>query len=337
MIPDEMLAKVFAKKIPIDVQFELTWRCNQTCLHCYQFSGTKDELSTREVKDIISQLAEAGTLYLSFTGGEPLLRKDFWEIADFAFKKHFVLLLQTNGILINAEAAKKIAELNFFAVHISILGATAETHDRITKIPGSFEKVLKAVELLRRQRVKVILNLTLMKQNFQEYSEIRKLKDKLDILIRVSPYIFCKNDGSSFSEEVCLDDFELKQLFLELKKEVKGEPLNNWGLVCNFSWCVCTINAKGEVYPCVAVPLVSGDLKKDSFSNIWKKSKVLEKIRSESTVVPKQCQDCNLSDWCFRCSGFSYLENGGLFSCSREARRFAKIIKEVNEYEEAKV
>ncbi len=337
MIPDEMMQKIFDKKIPVDVQFELTWRCNQTCIHCYQFSGIKDELSTGEVKDIISQLAEAGTLYLSFTGGEPLLRKDFWEIANFAFQKHFALVLQTNGILINAPNAKKIAELNFFAVHISILGATAKTHDKITQLPGSFEKVLKAVELLRQQKVKVILNLTLMKDNFKEYSKIKKLKDELDIPIRVSPYIFCKNDGSSFLEELRLDDFELKQFFLELKKDAKGGPLNNRGLLCNFSWCVCTINAKGEVYPCVAVPLVSGDLKKDSFSNIWKKSVVLEKIRSESTVVPKQCQDCNLSDWCFRCSGFSYLENGGLFSCSREARRFAKIIKEVNEYEEAKV
>lgn len=338
MIPDEIVEKILDKNIPVNVQLELTWRCNQRCIHCYQFSPDNSELSTYEIKDIIAQLAEAGSLYLSFTGGEPLLREDFWQIAEFAFKKHFALELQTNGTLIDRQVARRIAELNFFVVHISLLGATAKTHDKITQVPGSFKKVLRAVKLLQKEGTRVILNTTLMKGNFEEYSQIKSLKERLvDIDMRISPYIFLKNDGGQRPTELRLDNQQLKQFFLGLRKEAKGEPSNNRGLICNFGRSVCTINAHGEIYPCVAVPIILGNLKTQRFKDVWSNSAPLERIRTMCAADLKKCQNCNLADWCFRCSGFSYLENGNLFSCAQESRRFAKIIKEVNEYEEAKI
>ncbi|MBU1863230.1 MAG: radical SAM protein [Candidatus Omnitrophica bacterium] len=339
MIPDIMEEKIFTKKIPIEAQFELTWRCNQRCIHCYQFPPGDYELTTHQVKDILSQLADAGTLYLSFTGGEPLLREDFWHIARFAFKKHFAILLQTNGLLIDQPTAQRIADLNFFAVHISILGATAETHDAITQTPGSFTQVLRVVGLLRTRGIKVILNLTLMKDNFKEYFQIKALKDSLgaDIDIRISPYIFLKNDGGCFPAALRLDDEQLKRFFFDVKKETAGGLLHNKALLCNFGFCVCTINARGEVYPCVAVPVVVGDLKREKFRTVWAEGSILKRIRNTSIADLHECQNCHLADFCFRCSGFSCLENGNLFTCSQESRRCAEIIKEVTEYEEAKV
>lgn len=339
MIPDEIANKILEKKIPIDVQFELTWRCNQRCRHCYQYPACGDELTTAGIKDVISQLAEAGTLYLSFTGGEPLLRKDFWEIAGFARKKHFALLLQTNATLIDRAAADKIAELNFFNIHISLLGANMQTHDYITQLAGSFKKTLKAIKLLQERKVRVTLNVTLMQENFNEYPGIKRLKDRLgnDIGIRVSPYMFAKNDGGTEPEALRLDDGQLREFYLAMRKESEESFTAARGITCNFGQTLCTINARGEVYPCVAVPLISGNLKNDKFSDIWENNPVLKKIRDTEAADLKKCAECRVKNWCFRCSGFSYLENRDLFGCSSECSRFANIIKEVNSHEETKI
>ncbi len=328
MIPEALADTVVEKRIPVDVQFELTWRCNQQCIHCYQYQAGKDELDTATVCDIISQLAESGTLYLAFTGGEPLLRQDFWQIAEFAARKHFALLLQTNATLIGLAEAKRIAELPLVTVHISILGISPHTHDSITQLCGSFAKMMRAIELLRQHGARVVLNLTLMKQNFNEYPAIQKLKEDLgpEVDIRVSPYIYYKNDGSAGPGLLRLSDEQLREF---LKMQGRNDSSRNQALLCNFGFCGCTINAKGEVYPCVAVPLVCGNLRQQRFSEIWAKSPVLTRIRSTDVKDLGDCTFCSLKNTCFRCSGFSYMEGKNLFGCSKEARRIARITQEV--------
>ncbi|MFC1496601.1 radical SAM/SPASM domain-containing protein [Candidatus Margulisiibacteriota bacterium] len=339
MLPEQIKDKVVSEKIPIDVQFELTWRCNQRCVHCYQYDPQEDILSTDQIKNIILQLKEAGTLYISFTGGEPLLRPDFWEIAQFANDHHFALILQTNAVLIDEKAAEKIAQLNFFTVHISLLGANSKTHDDISQIPGSFDKTMRAARLLTDRGVRVVLNLTLLKQNFGEYNQVKALKEQLgsDIDIRISPYVFYKNNGDSDPARFRLDDRETRDFFLSERERSGGSRLINRMLMCNFGYSVCLINARGEVYPCVAVPVVAGDLKCQSFKDIWEESLVFKAIRARKLEELVECGKCSLSEWCFRCSGFSYLESGDMFGCSSEAKRVAKIVREVNEYEKAEV
>lgn len=338
MLPEQIEAKVINQKIPVDVQFELTWRCNQKCIHCYQYPPDQSELTTNEVKDVILQLKEAGTLYLSFTGGEPLLRDDFFEIAEYAYKNHFAMLLQTNALLIDEEIADKIAGLNFFSVHISILGASPEVHDKITRVSGSYRKVLSAVELLKKKGVKVVLNMTLLKQNYSDYPEIKKLKDSLgeDVAIRISPYVFCCNNGDNLPAGMRLDDSQMKDFFIRQKME-GGGPIYNKAQLCNFGYCVCLINARGEVCPCVTVPAAAGDLKKQSFKEVWGKSRILNLIRSTKPEDLLECAECALAEWCFRCSGFSYLENCDIFGCAEEIKRIARIIKEVTQNEKTKV
>ena len=339
MIPNLLEKKIFEKNIPLDIQLELTWRCNQRCPHCYQYAPSDNELSVAEIKDIIVQLAEAGCLYLAFTGGEPLLKRGFWDIAEFAYKKHFALTLQTNGTLIGEKEADKIAGLNLFVAHITIHASNAAMHDKISGLKGSFKRVLEAVELLRSRGIKVILNHTVIKTNYGEYQAIKKLKQDLgdDVELRVSPFLFMKHDGSARQAGLRLDDSQIKEFYLALRNETGWNPLENKALICNFGRCVCTINAEGKVYPCVAVPLAVGDLRKSRFIDIWQNSPELKTIRSVKAEDLKDCKDCKLNNWCFRCSGFSYQETGDLFRGSKEARRFAEIIKEVNEYEETRI
>jgi MoaA/NifB/PqqE/SkfB family radical SAM enzyme len=126
------------KKIPFSCHFDLTYHCNLNCVHCYVVKEDRPELNTAEVKSILDQLAAAGTLYLSFSGGEIFTREDFFEIAEYARKLHFALRLLTNGTLIDEETADRIAALNPDLVSISIYSANPEIHDEITSVPGSF-------------------------------------------------------------------------------------------------------------------------------------------------------------------------------------------------------
>ncbi|HOY64046.1 MAG TPA: radical SAM protein, partial [bacterium] len=127
--------------LTLSAHFELTRRCNLRCRHCYVCGGDeRREMSTEQVFRALDVLADSGTLFVTFTGGEPLVRRDFFEIAERAAEKNFAVRIFTNGTLIDEAAADRIAALNPLEVGISVYGATAETHDGITMSPGSFEK-----------------------------------------------------------------------------------------------------------------------------------------------------------------------------------------------------
>ena len=204
--------KIVEKNIPISASFELTYSCNINCNICYQFLPDRNELTTLEVKNILDQLADAGCLYLSFTGGEPLLRKDLWEIAEYAKEKTFALTLQTNGTLLGLHEADRIKKLNFFEVHISVLGADDSTHDRITRTKGSFRKAINAAELLIERGITVVFKTTVMKENFAEYKDIWKLGKELGARPYFSPVIYPKTDKNKGPLEHRLSDEDLKEL-----------------------------------------------------------------------------------------------------------------------------
>lgn len=329
MIPCEIENKIISKKVPISMQMELTWKCNQKCSHCYQYSDDKTEIPLNKAKDIINQLADAGALYLSFTGGEPMMHKDFWKILEHAFNKHFAVSIQTNGMFIDEYAARKFKDLNILAAHLSIHGSNASIHDSITGIKGSFDKLLKASHLLKQSGIKTVFNFTLLKQNFSERHKIIKLKEKIapDAELRISPYLYPKNDGTNDNNRFKIKTSQAIEFFEE--KVVEGKEMAT-GLLCNFGSRGCAINPKGEVYPCSSVPLVAGNLNKASFLEIWTNSPVFKRIREVTEADLKECANCDVKEHCFRCSGFSYAERKSLFDCSYETKKTATIIKKAS-------
>ena len=140
---DDLREKAIEQKIPIAVHLDLTYRCNLDCIHCYIVKQDRPELSTKEVKNILKQLAEAKTLYLTLSGGEILIREDFFEIISYARKLGFSLRLLTNGVLIDEKTADGIASLYPELVAISLYSANPETHDKITNRYGSFDKTIE--------------------------------------------------------------------------------------------------------------------------------------------------------------------------------------------------
>ncbi|MDY6932298.1 MAG: radical SAM protein, partial [Halobacteriota archaeon] len=193
------VADVYMRKnIPYAVQFELTSRCNLKCRHCYMDieKDYSSELSTEEVFGIIDQLVDIGTFYLGFTGGEIFTRKDLFEIAEYAKKKGFFLTFMTNGTLIKSEIIEEIEKFKPIKFEISLYGATPETHDYITRVKGSFESTIAAIEDLVRHDITVITKTSLMNLNVHESEDIKALCEHLGVICKLTPGMTPLRDGS---------------------------------------------------------------------------------------------------------------------------------------------
>jgi radical SAM protein with 4Fe4S-binding SPASM domain len=171
------------------VFWNLTDRCNLHCAHCYNRSGpgclTEGELGTEEALDLIDDLAEMGIPLILFTGGEPLLREDIWELAEHAGKKGIKMALSTNGTLITPEVARRIKENGIEYAGISLDGAKAETHDRFRNSPGAFERTVAAFASCHKAGLRCGVRVTLTKENCGE------LEVLIDLALALGASRFC--------------------------------------------------------------------------------------------------------------------------------------------------
>src|SRR5438132_7199946 len=186
---DRLFQKSVALRIPLSVHMDLTMRCNERCIHCYRVIERRPELTTEELKALIGDIARAGTLYLTFSGGEVFLRRDLFELIEHARRLHFDVRLKSNALLITPATAARLRALAVREVDISIYSADPTVHDWVTKVPGSLGRSLEGAALLRDAGVTVKLNCPLMKQNVGQYREIRALAERLGVLCGFDPMI----------------------------------------------------------------------------------------------------------------------------------------------------
>jgi radical SAM protein with 4Fe4S-binding SPASM domain len=165
------------KHIPLSVAWELTLSCNMKCMHCGSKAGETriHELTTHEALDLCPQLQELGAKYINLTGGEALLRNDWSDISRRIRDLGMEVSVLTNGLVLNEETASKLRTVGVYAIAISLDGGRAETHDGIRGVPGSFEKCLSGLELLRRENLPATVITTVHKGNLQELPIIRNL------------------------------------------------------------------------------------------------------------------------------------------------------------------
>jgi len=175
----EVAAKALKLGVPLSVQLDLTYRCNERCVHCYLDHEDHGEMTTAEIKDLLEQLASAGAFILSLSGGEILLRKDFFEILEYARGLTFCVKLKTNAILIREHEAERIRSVGVESVQVSIYSHRPEIHDSITKIPGSLKRSVDAIRFLKTHGLKVIIANVLMQQNIRTTPVLGRLQGNL--------------------------------------------------------------------------------------------------------------------------------------------------------------
>jgi len=178
---------------PFEIVWNFTYTCNLKCKHCYEDAGKhKPELSTEEaflVIDKLSKTASVGLPALSFSGGEPLMRKDFFEVATYAEKKIPYLSIATNGTFLTKDNAKQLKDLGIDYVEISLDGATQKVHEGFRRVSGCFEKTMKGIQNSVDEGLAVCVATTIQKENIGEVEKIIELAEKLGIRFMHFNYI----------------------------------------------------------------------------------------------------------------------------------------------------
>ena len=275
-------------------------------------------MTAAEICDVLDQLAEAGVFFLTFSGGEVLMRMDFFQILEYARSLLFSVKIKTNAFMIREREADRMRELGVQSVQVSIYSHRPEVHDAITKLPGSLKRSIAGIRLLQSRGLRVIMANVLMRQNLNDYAGVQALARELGVTYTIDPTITPKMDGDRSVLGLGIGGDDLRQVFRtpELVGNVEEfcappAPVDEdvlEGVPCSAGHSACYISPYGDVYPCVQFPLPSGNVRKQKFLEIWQNSAELNEVRSIRARDLPTCSHCSHVGTCTRCPGLAYME-----------------------------
>jgi len=282
---------------PIRVHWDITELCNSKCRHCtrWKLKNSKDDLTYEECIRVIDELKEIGTLAISFAGNEPLMRKDIFDIIEYANKKGFSLSINTNGILMNEKNISRLINCGINSFIFSLDSCYKEKHNSIRGVPGSFEKIFTAVRIIKEMRGRFNKKITIQattvvnKENLNDLEKTVELckssgfdKIVLQPIHNIPKYF--ESEKKLIPEEKDFPEME-KQIkkIIEIYKgfiAVPAEYLQNFKTFfenpsslfkyrCGANFITCDIRANGDVVPCPVGFVTLGNLRKNSFRDIW--------------------------------------------------------------------
>jgi radical SAM protein with 4Fe4S-binding SPASM domain len=314
----ELNHKALRLGVPLSVHLDVTYRCNERCEHCYLEHDDRGEMTSAEIKSVLQQLADAGVFFLTISGGEPLVRQDCFEIIEYARALHFNVKLKTNALLIREKEAKRLRALGVEQIQISVYSHRPEVHDGITKVRNSLPRTLAAIGLLRSHDLKVTIANVLMKNNCQDSDGVSALARDLGAHYSLDPTITPMIDGNRSVLQYGLPSSELADVFRNpnLVGDVESfcappPPVDDdvrEGLPCSAGHTSCYISPYGDLYPCVQFPLPCGNVRRQSFLEIWQTSAELEEVRSIRGKDLGTCSSCAHLGTCTRCPGLAFME-----------------------------
>lgn len=315
---DEFNQKATARGVPLSAHIDITWRCNERCVHCYLDHDGKGEMSTEEIKDVIRQLADCGTFFLTISGGEPFLRRDCFEILEFARSLRFSVKLKTNAVMIGAQHAARLRQMGIESVQISLYSHRPEVHDAITKLPGSFRRTTDGIRRLKASGVKVSIANVLMKHNNRDAMGVKRLAEELGVGFSIDPTITPMLNGDRSILSHGISESELEEIlhraefvgnvdeFCDPVSTVDDDILE--GYSCSAGHSLAYISPFGDVYPCVQFPMPCGSVRRQSFREIWYDSPALAELRFVHVRDLPTCSHCVHTAYCSRCPGLAYME-----------------------------
>jgi MoaA/NifB/PqqE/SkfB family radical SAM enzyme len=258
---------------PLSASLELTYRCNWRCVFCYNpRHHDRRRLSGAEWLAVLDDLRALGTLYVALTGGEPLTHPDFLAIARATRGRAFALRILTNGALVTDALAAEIATLRPLAVELSVHGATAETHDRATATPGSFDAMRRGLDRLLSRQVAVVLKTPLTHLNEAEIAGIRRIADERGVPWRVDPVLTPRDDGDAGPLAFRASAAAVERIFRELKAQgqLPQEDRAEGGTNCGLGRTTIAVDPEGNVFPCLQWRrAVLGNVRETRLREMW--------------------------------------------------------------------
>ena len=326
---DEIHRRIYADRIPISGEIELTRRCNLRCVHCYnrdivpakhrdREKRGNGELSTGDFNGIVDQLAEAGCLWLLLTGGEPLVRTDFTSIYRHVRESGILVTLFTNGTLVTDRIAGVLADMPPFGVEISIYGATEETYERFTGIPGSFTRCRRGIDRIREKGLPLELKTVVTSINRHELEAMTELARSLGVAFRYDLIVSPRLDGDRSPtkyrltpEQVVAHDIgdpDRTRSWRDFCQKYQG-PVEGDGMYrCGGGLLSFHVNPFGELNLCGMARDPAYDILAGSFEEGWEEA--IPKTRNRKGDPAFTCRHCSLIRFCGLCPAISIMENG---------------------------
>jgi len=308
-----------SRRLPLHALVELTYACNLRCVMCYNpMHHAVDELTLAEYEDLFDQLAAAGTLQLTLTGGEVLVHPQFWEIARAARSRRFALRIFTNGTRVTAGVAARLAELAPAAVEVSLYGATAATHDAVTGRAGSFDATIDGIRNLRDAGVPVVVKTLLTQLNKYEVGATLDLVTELGVRFRgFDPVVFATHAGDPSPLALRVPADEVARLLPADLHATEQTACGDDAAMCGAAHDFVSITPHGLVYPCLNLRAPMGSIRDAPFADIWQRPHALvDTVRAATWGSLPTCSGCEVRGTCSRCPGLAWHEDGDVLGPS---------------------
>lgn len=316
-------------------QFELTFKCDLHCLHCYTDcynnpSYLKNELSTNEVKAILDKVYKAGCLWLCFTGGDPLKREDFLEIYSYAKHKGLITTIFTNGYSLTKKIANFLKESPPFTVEITLNAVTKKTFEEISRLPDSFEKTLRGISMLTEHKIPFKIKTMVLKNNIEEMPKIEEFVKNLGLEFMPSAFINARLNKDTFPCSLRVSPsriFNNNEVEISNSKEEEGKDCsygqqngNSKNQSQKTSIFNCAVASRDSIYispygrmvfcNCLREPsidLLKQDIKETSVG-------LFPRVMGMTFTKDSPCQSCDIRYLCRGCPGRAFLEKGDMES-----------------------
>ena len=297
---------------PICLTWELTYACNLACTHCLSSSGRRDprELTTDEAKALVDEIAAMQIFYINIGGGEPMIRRDFFELVEYAVSRHVGVKFSTNGTRIDALAARRLASMEYLDIQVSIDGVDAVTNDQV-RGAGSYDAARRAMDNLAAADFGPFkISVVMTRHNVEQLDAFEALAATYGAQLRLTR-LRPSGRGVATWDELHPTRQQNRDLFhwLSARPEVLtgdsffhlsplGAPLDGLNL-CGAGRVVCLIDPVGDVYACPFViheEFLAGNVRGQGFGAVWRDSDLFASLRAEGSAGA--CASCGSYDAC---------------------------------------
>ncbi|HJX31493.1 MAG TPA: heme b synthase [Thermodesulfobacteriota bacterium] len=326
------------------IAWEVTRNCNLNCIHCRASADVgphPGELSREECLRLIDAIASFSKPVVILTGGEPLLRNDIFEIAAYGNKQGLRMVMAINGTLLDPENIKKMQDAGIQRISVSLDGATSETHDEFRRVKGAFAGALQGIEYAKAEALEFQINTTITRQNLKEVAKIHGLAKTLGAKAHHIFVLVPTGRGKEIEEEQKVSPEEYEKVlrwfyeqedktvlqlkatcapqYYRMREELRGEhpkgfvhgssPLDTKTRGCLGGVGFCFISHVGQVSPCGYLELDCGNVRKNSFHEIWSHSRTFMELRDFKKYEGK-CGSCKFVRICGGCRARAFYATG---------------------------
>jgi radical SAM protein with 4Fe4S-binding SPASM domain len=317
------------RRLPLQGTIETTFRCNLACAHCYvnKPAGSQEErereLPLARLQELIDEIVEQGCLEVLFTGGEVLVRPDFPELYLYAVRRGLLVTVFTNGTLVTERVADLFDENRPHAVEISLYGMTRETYERVTRVPGSYDKCLAGIGRLVARGIPLTLKTMALTWNQHEIAAMEAYARSLGLFFKfdslLNPRVDCganRNGELQLSAEQAIaldlqDPDRMRELaqFCERFVKREGPPRDHeYVYNCGAGHLSFTVDPYGQLQMCQLSRRSAFDLRGDRFERGW--NEYFPALRARKWQTQSICRSCNLVSLCGSCAGAAEMETG---------------------------